>query len=137
MNSFENTPAVNYSAENKPEVRTLPKPVYYIESPDDSDVLVGIDVTINSTNIGAKRLIEISWFDTAKQRSMTATETNSNGDYFAFKRIEEEGGGTYYFAPMDMITYHGKVREHLSNAPIYNKYEDMIKGLLDSKNNAY
>ena len=40
-------------------IEKLPKPVYYVESSDDTSVLVGIDVTINYLNNGSKKCPKI------------------------------------------------------------------------------
>ena len=141
MSSFETAPVLNNdvedNSETKPETIALPKSVYYIESPDDSTVLVGIDVNITSFNHGAKRLYEVSWYDTTHDRKMLASQTDAKGEYFAFKRDETEGGGTYFFTPMNLKVYDAKVRDQLSNAPAFDNPDDMIKAFLKTKENSY
>lgn len=108
----------------------LPEPVYYIESPDDDTVLVGIDVSINRYENDQKTII--TWFDTTHERIMTAAETQENDKYFAFKRIEEEGGGTYYFAPMDLSLYNERVKNKLIDGKDFDNRNDLIDAFLDT-----
>lgn len=137
MNSIEKTPALR-GGEDKPETTELPKPVYYVESTNDASVLVGIDVSFTSKNIGARRYFEVTWYDTVKERTMLASQVALKGDYFGFERDAKEGGGRYIFAPMDLATYDAKVREHLSdNAPSFDNYDDMIAAFMKSKENSY
>lgn len=110
----------------------LSKPVYFIESSNDGTVLVGIDVTIRR----AEDDTTVSWYDTTRERVMTATETSQEEDRFVFKRAEEEGGGTYSFTPMDLETYNNKVKQRLLAGPDFTNEEDMIKGFLSTIDDA-
>ena len=108
----------------------LPKPVYYIESPNDDTVLVGINVTINHDRMGEQEISIIRWYDTSHERIMTASETRQKDDHFAFKRIDQEGGGFYYFTPMDLDIYNNKVKQHLAAGSDFTNNEDLIKAFL-------
>ena len=89
-------------------IEKLPKPVYYVESSDDTSVLVGIDVTINYLNNGKQRAV-IKWFDTVKERIMSASEIKIQDNCLVFRRTEEEGGGVYSFMPMNLDIYNNKI----------------------------
>ena len=120
------------NAEKASNKEKLPKPVYYIESPDDNTVLVGIDTIIEHDKIGDQEVSMISWYDTRHERIMTASETMQKGDFFAFKRIGQEGGGTYYFAPMNLEIYKGKVKDRLTNGGDFTNDDDLIKAFLET-----
>lgn len=113
----------------------LPEPVYYVESPDDETVLVGIDVTIEPEKINDKNVAVVSWYDTVHQRRMAASETSKKDGYFAFRRIEQEGGGEYFFAPMDLELYNDKVKNRLTNGKDFDNKEDLIKAFLKTTEN--
>ena len=108
----------------------LPEPVYYIESPDDESVLVGIDVSIYRNKNTTDAII--SWYDTAHERTMTAAETQTNDKCFAFRRKEEEGGGTYYFKPMDLDLYNEHVKEKLIDGKDFKDHNDLIDAFLST-----
>ena len=134
MKLFEKntTNMADNNAEKAGNKEKLPKPVYYIESPDDNTVLVGIDTIIEHDKIGDQEFSKISWYDTKYERIMTASETMQKGDYFAFKRIDQEGGGTYYFAPMNLDIYNNKVRDYLINGRDFTNDDDLIKAFLET-----
>lgn len=110
----------------------LPEPVYYIESPDDDTVLVGINVTIDREKMNERDISKISWYDTTRERVMTAKETERKDSYFAFRRIEQEGGGSYYFAPMNLDIYNAKVKQRLAAGGGFANNEDLIKAFLST-----
>ena len=118
------------NAEQSESHERLPEPVYYVESPDDDSVLVGIDVSIDTYENDKKTII--TWFDTTHERIMTAAETQVNDKYFAFKRTEEEGGGTYYFAPMDLSLYNERVKNKLIDGKDFDNRDDLIDAFLDT-----
>ena len=124
-----NREMMNSKIESQPSYERLPEPVYYVESPDDSTVLVGMDVTIKTERNGEKT---VSWHDTIRERSMCAEEIQKNDKYFAFKRSEREGGGTYFFEPMDLDTYQNKVKEHLAHGENFDNKEDLIKAFRET-----
>ena len=137
MKLFENnmTNLADNNAEKANNKEKLPKPVYYIESPSDSTVLVGIDTTIEHDKIGEQEVSRISWYDTKHERIMTASETMQKGDYFAFKRIDQEGGGIYYFKPMNLEIYNDKVKYHLADGHDFINDDDLIKAFLETLEN--
>lgn len=102
----------------------LPEPVYYIESSDDDTVLVGIDVAVESKADGTA---VVTWFDTTRERAMTAEETKREDDYFAFKRSEAEGGQFYKFTPMDLDVYNDKVKNELISGQDFDNKDDLIQ----------
>lgn len=108
----------------------LPEPVYYIESPDDESVLVGINVSIyrNKNTTDAT----ITWYDTAYERIMTAAEIQTNDKCFAFRRREDEGGGTYYFEPMNLNLYNEHVKEKLIDGKDFKDHNDLIDAFLNT-----
>lgn len=120
------------NAEKASNKEKLPKPVYYIESPDDNTVLVGIDITIEHVQIGDQEVSMISWYDTRHERIMTASKTMQKDDFFAFERIGQEGGGIYYFAPMNLEIYKDKVKDRLANGGDFTNDDDLIKAFLET-----
>ncbi len=129
----ENTDNKWNNIEGKDYMEKLPKPVYYIESPNDDTVLVGMDVTIDYDKFNNQDVSKITWYDTIYERIMLASETRQKGDYFAFKRIDEEGGGYYYFTPMNLDIYNDKVKKHLLAGSDFTNNEDLIKAFLATK----
>ena len=105
----------------------LPEPVYYINSPTDDTVLVGLDVVIKKE----KGVYMVSWWDPSHQRCMTAAKIMKNSDFFAFKRSEREGGHLYFFTPLDLETYNIKVKNHLIGGRNFKSKEEMIQAFLD------
>lgn len=118
------------NVEKVDSMEKLPKQVYYIESPNDDTVLVGINVTINRDRMGEREIFKISWYDTSHERIMTASETRRKDDRFAFKRIDQEGGGVYYFTPMELDIYNSKVKQRLAAGSDFTNNEDLIKAFL-------
>lgn len=112
-------------------IEKLPKPVYYIESPNDDTVLVGIDVTIEHR----KDVTIIGWYDTLRTRRMTADAVKQEGDYFAFKRSDQEGGGYYSFAPMNLKIYKDKVEQRLLSKRDFANDEELINDFLATLEN--
>lgn len=102
----------------------LPEPVYYIESSDDNTVLVGMDVTAESNPDGTTT---VTWYDTTRERVMTADETRNEDGYFAFKRIDEEGGQFYKFTPMNLDTYNEKVKSELIGGKDFDSKEALTE----------
>ena len=130
-----NSKNVNSSWDNmerKDSMEKLPKPVYYIESPNDDTVLIGINVTIEHNIQNNDKLSKISWYDTSHERSMLASETNQKDDYFEFKRIEQEGGGEYFFTPINLDIYNEKVKQYLAAGSDFNNEEDLIEAFLST-----
>ena len=52
---------VENNIEKVDSMEKLPKPVYYIESPSDDTVLVGIDVTINHDRTAEQEISIVRW----------------------------------------------------------------------------
>lgn len=121
--------------EKSASMEKLPKPVYYVESPNDDTVLIGINVTVEHYRENAKSVTIVNWYDTTHERRMLADEISHEGDFFAFKRAEQEGGGFYYFSPMNLDIYNDKVKKRLNTGGIFTNEEDLIKAFLDSKGN--
>ena len=61
----ENINGKDNNIEKVDSMEKLPKPVYYIESPNDDTVLVGINVTINHDRMGEQEISIIRWYDTS------------------------------------------------------------------------
>ena len=129
----------NHSNSNAEKVESstekLPKPVYYVESPDDGTVLIGIDVTVEHYKRGMESTTIVNWYDTSHERRMLADKIERKDDYLAFKRAEREGGGFYYFSPMNLDIYNSKVKNRLDTDGVYASEEDLIKAFLDSRGN--
>lgn len=143
MRSFENITHLaeenadtNRNEDNNMEktnsIEKLPKPVYYVESPDDGTVLVGMDVTIEHNRIGSQEAHRISWYDTVRERSMTASEIIRKDDDFAFQRADQEGGGSYHFTPMDLEVYNDKVKQRLIAGRDFTNNDDLTKAFLET-----
>ena len=63
---------------------------------------------------------------------MLASETNQKDDYFEFKRIEQEGGGEYFFTPINLDIYNEKVKQYLAAGSDFNNEEDLIEAFLST-----
>ena len=77
-----------------------------------------------------QEISKVRWYDTSHERIMTASETRHKDDFFAFKRVDQEGGGAYYFTPMDLEIYNNKVKQHLAAGSNFTNNEDLIKAFL-------
>lgn len=108
-------------------IKTLTEPVYYIFSPQDTTVLVGIDVTVQEE----QNCYVVSWRDPSHERRMTASKITLNSDYFAFKRIDSEGGQIYFFIPMDLDLYYKRVKGCLIAGRDFDNTEEMIQAFRD------
>lgn len=106
----------------------LPEPVYYIFSPHDGTVLVGVDVVVCKDN----NRYSVFWWDPSHERCMTASKITYDSDYFAFKRIDSEGGQLYFFIPMDLDIYNDRVKRLLASGGDFDNIEDMIKAFQDA-----
>lgn len=102
----------------------LPGRVYYVESADDSAVLVAMQVTLMSRGDGT---YTISWLDTIKDRGMRASSIWREGESFAFRRVDSEGGQTYRFTPMTLEIYEEKVRENLIAGQHFDDLESLYQ----------
>ena len=131
----KNTNNETNNAERINSMERLPRPVYYIESLNDDTVLVGINVTIDHDRMGEENISKISWYDTSHERIMIASETRQEDDYFAFKRIDQEGGGYYYFTPTNLKVYNDKVKQHLVAGADFTNDDDLIKAFLSTTEN--
>ena len=110
--------------------KKLPRLVYYVESPNDDTVLVGINVIITHDKMLGKDIFVVRWYDTSHERVMTMSEIWRRGNQFAFKRIEREGGGLYYFAPMNLEIYNEKVKKRLIAGADFKSEEEMVNEFL-------
>jgi hypothetical protein len=107
----------------------LPASVYYVKSPEDDTVLVGMDVEISRRGGDTT----VSWFDTVKERRMGAELVSEDMDNFTFKRLEQEGGGTYSFVPMSLDVYDNSVKSYLQNGKDFDNQEDLTAAFLETK----
>lgn len=123
--------ATNYKNANEKiySVEKLPYPVYYVESPNDDTVLIGLDVKVLREKKNNKESTTVSWHDTNHYRHMEALNTISYENRFAFKRRQEEGGSTYYFVPMTLNIYNSKVKKLVAGSPNYASEQELIDGL--------
>ena len=137
------TPTNDDSANNDNNVqititkKKLPSPVYYIESLNDDTVLIGLEVTLEIRQLGAKKATFISWYDTSHERIMEAAKIVRSRNNFAFKRTESEGGGNYYLFPMTLKIYNEKVRHHLPVNKNFANEQELVAAFLSTLKNAY
>jgi hypothetical protein len=119
-------------AEYDESFEKLPKPVYYIESPEDKSVLIGIDVTLEKTS--SDKVI-VSWYDTVRERSMLAAETKTKDDMFAFQRADSDEDEHYLFTPMSLDIYNEHIKSRLQDGPDFNSIDDLNEAFLHTKHN--
>lgn len=117
---------VELNSDTGESMEKLPKPVYYVESPNDDTVLLGLNVTVEHIKVKDNSVDIVHWHDTSHERYMEAAEIRRKDDYFAFKRSEEEGGGYYYFTPMSLDIYKEKVKDQLIAGRDFETEEDMF-----------
>lgn len=116
-------------------VRKLPKPVYFIESPYDDTVLVGIDATITDIILNENLISILNWYDTIRQRNFLISQIIHENDRFIFKRSDQEGGDVYCFTPMNLKIYHEKIKQHLSEQTDFADEADLITAFLSTIQN--
>ena len=110
--------------------RILPHKVYLVSCPEDSTVLVAIDVSIKDGYI--------TWFDTVKERVMKIGEiTIDNDEIFVFTRGDQEGNPSYELRPLTLELYEETVKPKLNNAQDFSKEEDMFAAFEITKENAW
>lgn len=133
--NYGNAEAMREEAEDGMEKQEkMPAPVYYVESPDDKSVMVGIDVTITRATFEGEEFIGVSWYDTSRERRMLAARVEMKEDgTFAFDRSEDDGGGHYDFRPMNLQVYNEKVKSRLIQGGDFENDEDLIKAFLETK----
>ncbi len=131
MGFFDRERNNNHQSNAVYDVKKLSKPVYYVKSPDDDTVLVGMDVTIVHYRKGEESVYTVNWWDsTPHERRMGASQIKIEGEFFAFKRIDKEGGQTYYFRPMTLEIYNAKVKDRLTGKIDFENETDMINAFL-------
>ena len=103
----------------------LPYPVYYVESPSDATVLLGMDVVYDGEII--------RWFDAIKIRMMLIDEILTNEcEKFSFQRRDGDGG-TYTFIPMTIEIYYEKVKRQLAGVKDFDNEDKLLQAFLDTK----
>jgi len=101
-----------------------------VSCPEDSTVLVAIDVSIKDGYI--------TWFDTVKERVMKIGEiTIDNDEIFVFTRGDQEGNPSYELRPLTLELYEETVKPKLNNAQDFSKEEDMFAAFEITKENAW
>ena len=129
MGFFSKTTNAKNSGNSTLERRTLPEPVYYVFSPHDDTVLVGIDVVVCKKN----NYYTVSWWDPSHERRMGASHVMFNPDFFAFKRNDgAHDGSLYFFIPMDLDIYNCKVKRCLIAGKDFSSIDDMVKAFHDA-----
>ena len=107
----------------------LPEPIYYVFSPHDSTVRVGIDVVVCKHD----NYYTVSWWDTSHERVMGASHVMFNPDFFAFKRNDGAlDGSLYFFVPMDLDIYNRNVKKFLVAGRDFSSIDEMIKAFRDT-----
>ncbi|HEU0048137.1 MAG TPA: hypothetical protein VFQ43_11090 [Nitrososphaera sp.] len=104
--------------------------VYYIYSPTDSTVLLGLNLKIRNKTI--------SWFDTVKERIMTAKELKETDQgCIDFVREESEGGESYTCIPLTLQLYREKVKVKLLAPKEFDSEKEMIRAFYKTLEDAW
>ncbi len=108
----------------------FPAPVYYVESPTDDTVLVGIGVQLRGDML--------TWFDTVKERTMLVDKIiEESPKSFIFQRDRQEGGDAYSFQPMTLEIYSSSVQKQLIDGKTFQNQDAMIEAFLETQNDAW
>lgn len=115
MGFFSKTTNAKNSGNSTLERRTLPEPVYYVFSPHDDTVLVGIDVVVCKKN----NYYTVSWWDPSHERRMGASHVMFNPDFLPLKEmmVHMTGVSTFLYRWI-LIFITVKLRGALSPAEI-------------------
>ena len=113
--------------------RKLPAAVYYVESDEDWSVMVGIGVVAEKVRTGEGDYVRVRWFDTLRDRIMTAVRFFEKDGAWGFERDPKEGGGKYYFRPMTLEIYNAKVKERTKGKAEFDDEKKLIKGFLETE----
>lgn len=106
------------------------RPVYFVSSPEDSSVLIALDVKINDDSV--------SWFDTVKDRIMYIGKIlDNNPEHFVFQRNDKGETGIYTFVPMTLEIYNQRVKNRILIQQDFSREEEMLKAFQETKNNAW
>lgn len=111
-------------------MHTLPARVSYVVAPNDSSVLIAMDVRFQDHTI--------RWFDTVKERIMTvARVVDMDPAHFVFERSAGEGGGTYTFVPLTLERYRANVQPHLLARKDFDTEEDLFTAFERTREEAW
>lgn len=112
---------------HNPHQERLPAPVYYISSPDDKSVMVGIDVRLLIYEPGRAKILWDDPFYPNNPRVRWFTAARKNDEAFEFR--EAESNNTYCFEPMTLDIYNETVRYKLMNGRDFDSIEEPIDTL--------
>ena len=113
--------------------RKLPAKVYYVESDEDWSVMIGIGVVAEKVRTKQGDYVQVRWFDTLRDRIMTAVRFFEKEGAWGFERDPEEGGGKYYFRPMTLEIYNEKVKNRTKGKVEFDDEKKLIEGFLETE----
>ena len=113
--------------------RKLPAEVYFVESDKDKSVMVGIGVVAEKVRTKREQYVRVRWFDTLRDRTMTAVRFFEENGVWGFERDAEEGGGKYYFRPMTLEIYNERVKNRTKGKVEFDDEKKLIEGFLETE----
>lgn len=121
------------SKENTME-RKLPARAYYISSPDDTTVLLGLDVIIRDKMI--------RWYDTVKERMFEIGDIQEDApEQLVFTRkdsvTENEPARVYTLQPLTLDLYNAHVKSKLRAGEDFDSVEKLYDALDQTYQNAW
>lgn len=111
-------------------VEKLPGAVYLVECETDETVLVAMQLEVVRRFSEGKEFISVKWFDTVCERVMRAKLVWRVGEYLAFERLADDGGGKYYFTPLTLEKYYSEVKDSLVSGEDFMNESEMIEAFL-------
>ncbi len=118
-------PANSHAPTPTPDTR-----VYHVSSDRDVTVLVALDLVVED------RIVR--WFDTVKERVMTAERMeDARPARFMFERSAQEGGGRYIFVPMTLELYRTSVRSRLTAGGEFGTEAEMLAAFASTRDSAW
>lgn len=111
-------------------VEKLPGAVYLVECETDETVLVAMRLEVVRRFSEGEEFISVKWFDTVRERVMRAKLVWRVGEYLAFERLADDGGGKYYFTPLTLEKYYSEVKDSLVSGEDFMNESEMIEEFL-------
>jgi len=101
-------------------------PIFFVESPTDSTVLIAMDFTFE------KNARVMYWWDSTKERvKEIQTITSLTPQAFSFRDMQNV---EYRFSPLTLDLYKQKVKFRIRNGQDFQTEQEMVKAFQDSKN---
>ncbi len=105
------------------------EPVYFISSPEDETVLIGMEVTLRGDYL--------EWFDTTRERIMRVSDIKESSIGYVVKVPIDNEVRTYTFTPLTLELYNLHVRDKLLAGKDFTDIESLHTAIEATKTEAW